>query len=53
MNITKRYVHPQEQTILDAMEKAPEVKGRQILDTTRIWPTKEGRPSRLQLTEGK
>jgi hypothetical protein len=28
MNITKRYVHPQEQTILDAMEKAREVKGR-------------------------
>jgi integrase len=27
MNITKRYVHPQEQTILDAMEKARMVKG--------------------------
>jgi len=27
MNITKRYVHPQEQTILDAMEKARGVKG--------------------------
>jgi len=27
MNITKRYVHPQEQTILDAMEKARAVKG--------------------------
>lgn len=26
MNITKRYVHPQEQTILDAMEKARGVK---------------------------
>ena len=26
MNITKRYVHPQEQTILDAMEKARAVK---------------------------
>jgi integrase len=28
MNITKRYVHPQEQTILDAMEKARVVTGR-------------------------
>jgi hypothetical protein len=27
MNITKRYIHPQEQTIRDAMEKAREVKG--------------------------
>ena len=27
MNITKRYVHPQEQTMLDAMEKARAVKG--------------------------
>jgi len=27
MNTTKRYVHPQEQTILDAMEKARVVKG--------------------------
>ena len=27
MNITKRYVHPQEQTILAAMEKARVVKG--------------------------
>jgi integrase len=27
MNTTKRYVHPQEQTILDAMEKARAVKG--------------------------
>ena len=27
MNITKRYIHPQEQTILDAMEKAREVRG--------------------------
>jgi integrase len=27
MNITKRYVHPQEQTILDAMEKARGEKG--------------------------
>ncbi len=27
MNITKRYVHPQEQTILDAMEKARVAKG--------------------------
>jgi hypothetical protein len=26
MNITKRCVHPQEQTIRDAMEKAREVK---------------------------
>jgi integrase len=28
MNITKRYVHPQQQTILEAMEKARSVKGR-------------------------
>jgi hypothetical protein len=28
MNITKRYVHPQEQTILHAMEKARVAKGR-------------------------
>ena len=28
MNITKRYVHPQEQAIRDAMEKAREVSGR-------------------------
>ena len=27
MNTTKRYVHPQEQTILDAMEKTRVVKG--------------------------
>jgi integrase len=27
MNITKRYIHPQEQTILDAMERARAVKG--------------------------
>jgi hypothetical protein len=27
MNTTKRYIHPQEQTILNAMEKAREVKG--------------------------
>jgi integrase len=27
MNITKRYIHPQEQTIREAMEKAREVKG--------------------------
>jgi integrase len=27
MNITKRYVHPQEQTILDAMEKVRVAKG--------------------------
>jgi hypothetical protein len=27
MNITKRYVHPQEHTILEAMERAREVKG--------------------------
>ena len=27
MNITKRYIHPQEQTILYAMEKAREVRG--------------------------
>ena len=27
MNITKRYIHPQEQTILDAMKKAREVRG--------------------------
>jgi integrase len=27
MNTTKRYIHPQEQTILDAMEKARTVKG--------------------------
>jgi len=27
MNITKRYIHPQEQTILDAMEKAREAQG--------------------------
>jgi hypothetical protein len=27
MNTTKRYVHPQEQTILAAMEKARVVKG--------------------------
>lgn len=27
MNITKRYIHPQEQTILNAMEKAREAKG--------------------------
>jgi hypothetical protein len=27
MNITKRYIHPQEKTILDAMEKAPVAKG--------------------------
>jgi hypothetical protein len=27
MNITKRYVHPQEQTILDAMDKARAAKG--------------------------
>jgi integrase len=27
MNITRRYIHPQEQTILTAMEKAREVKG--------------------------
>jgi len=27
MNTTKRYVHPQVQTILDAMEKARGVKG--------------------------
>ena len=27
MNTTKRYIHPQRQTILDAMEKAREVKG--------------------------
>jgi len=27
MNMTKRYVHPQEQTILDAMEKARAVRG--------------------------
>jgi integrase len=27
MNITKRYIHPQEQTIRDAMDKAREVKG--------------------------
>ena len=27
MNITKRYVHPQQQTILDAMEKARVAKG--------------------------
>jgi hypothetical protein len=30
MNITKRYVHPQEQTIMDAMEKARAVKGGHI-----------------------
>jgi integrase len=28
MNITKRYIHPQEHTILNAMEKAREVPGR-------------------------
>ena len=28
MNITKRYVHPQEKPILDAMEKARGAKGR-------------------------
>ena len=28
MNITKRYIHPQEQTIQQAMEKARAVKGR-------------------------
>jgi hypothetical protein len=28
MNITKRYVHPQEKTVLDAMEKARVAKGR-------------------------
>jgi hypothetical protein len=27
MNITKRYVHPQEQTIRDAMERAGIAKG--------------------------
>ena len=27
MNITKRYVHPQEKTILDAMEKARVANG--------------------------
>jgi len=27
MNITKRYVHPQEQPTLDAMEKAREAQG--------------------------
>jgi hypothetical protein len=27
MNITKRYIHPQEKTILDAMEKARGAKG--------------------------
>jgi hypothetical protein len=28
MNITKRYVHPQEKTTLDAMEKARVAEGR-------------------------
>ena len=30
MNITKRYIHPQEQTIQQAMEKARAVKCRHI-----------------------
>jgi integrase len=30
MNITKRYIHPQQQTVLDAMEKARSAKGGHI-----------------------
>ena len=36
MNTTKRYVHPQEQTILDAMEKARAAKGGHSLGHTEL-----------------
>ncbi len=35
MNITKRYVHPQEQTIRAAMDRAPRVEGGIVLGIQR------------------
>jgi integrase len=44
MNITKRYVHPQEQTILDAMEKARVERVGTILGTTfKLLPGQRSR----------
>ena len=41
MNITKRYIHPQEETILNAMEKAREVKGGHIAENASATATIE------------
>jgi hypothetical protein len=53
MNITKRYIHPQQQTILEAMEKARVAKGGHKSGHNADLAQQSDRLNRLQVTEGK